>query len=981
MVLFRGWLARLVAGCLLVTVEFFPVSPRGQFALAFQPLLGERTVPSDAYDLAQTTLATGDFRGALQIAGREYQGAIQVGGQRWIDSIAAAAIVGECHYELGDLRAAVAAYEDAMLLATTHSDWLLSVQFPQQRLRPSGQARVATWGRSGRGATPAAIPETVSIFQGGADPEQVLKKGGVLAGPVNFPIRPQQIMRAIVISIYRHGCIMGPLAAESAPLTGMQRALAKRPAPANHYSQSWIDVALGMALWSQGRADDAFARFKNGLLAENQFDHLLTSWALIGMGRIALDAGRDAEAAQFFEEATYTAADHGDARAIEEAFHWAFTAHMAAGSRGVPASIAGGADWCRRGLPVIHARLMAMQAECLATAGDPQAAGRLLTGIDGRLTRGDPGRGLCGADLAAAAASVAYRTGAIDLGDQEIGRAITIMQSREPRLFQLDRLVAAVRGGASVLSDRRASELFAGLLGDPPPRRFVIDPVGTLASITASRQEAFEAWIALADRRSQEDGTAAAEAAARGRWLESQPFGGRRNAIETLIASSADSLPADAAVRRAAILARAPQLAAAVDVMTRRAPALRNNLLAEEPANAQDLESWQEYRRAATTRAGMVAALAAGREPTAFDFPPLLPPAEIQRRLQAGEVMLSFRWTSSSLVGAIDSKNGRAHWEIKQTATLTKEMMALARALCLFESATAVPTERLVTSDWKLHAERIERILFKDSRINLGDPAVKELVIVPDGLLWYLPFEILPVGSGRDAPTDAEPSPMLRDTCRIRYCPTRSLGVDRFAATVDAGLVGVHVGRMHRGDNPEASRQLTERLTTSLGQPVFLGTPSGPPALVAASLVDTLVIFDELASDSGVAGRPLVPGTQRQTGITFGDWVASPRKQPRRVVTPGFVSAMHSGLTKLPSRPGDDLFLSVTDLLAAGARTAVVSRWRMGGTSTVHLVEEFVRDQWQHAAGAGIMPSAAESWHRAVDIVSAEEPDVTRGTG
>ena len=71
---------------------------------------GGQTVPTAGYDLALLTLASGDFTAALQIASEEYQGSVKAGAQRWIDSIAAAAAVGECHYELGDFRRAVAGY-------------------------------------------------------------------------------------------------------------------------------------------------------------------------------------------------------------------------------------------------------------------------------------------------------------------------------------------------------------------------------------------------------------------------------------------------------------------------------------------------------------------------------------------------------------------------------------------------------------------------------------------------------------------------------------------------------------------------------------------------------------------------------------------------------------------------------------------------------------------------------------------------------
>jgi len=91
-------------------------------------------------------------------------------------------------------------------------------------------------------------------------------------------------------------------------------------------------------------------------------------------------------------------------------------------------------------------------------------------------------------------------------------------------------------------------------------------------------------------------------------------------------------------------------------------------------------------------------------------------------------------------------------------------------------------------------------------------------------------------------------------------------------------------------------------------------------------------------------------------------------------------TAMAGGLSKLPARPGDDLFLATTDLLAAGSRRAIVSRWRMGGKVAVDLVEEFLRDvataASDEANAAG--PRAAESWHRAVNLVTAEQPDPAR---
>ena len=1000
----------IAALLLSVVVALVPATLAAQVVL--QPGLGVaggQTVPSPAYDYALAALAAGDFTSGLEIAARDHRGGIRAGAQRWIDSIASAAVVGECHYELGSLREAVAAYDEALLISAAHAEWLLAVQFPPQAPRPLAGQRVATWGRSQRNTSPASMPGTVSIRLGGADPNEVLKKGGVLGAPVNYPIRPQEIMRALVIALYRRGVILGEIAREGAPIDEAAKALLRRPAPPNHFSQSWIDIALGTALWSQGKADQAQPLLTRGLLIGNQFDHPLTSWGLIVLGRIALDSDQPALAARTFEEATYTAADYGDTRALEEAFRLAATAHLAAGTRGVPASIRGGAEWSRSTMPVLRATLLGLEAESLAVAGDGRAAAAALDDIDGRLLRGDPGRGLVGSQQAYAMAMTAYDAGDLTSGDRELERAVDIARRREPILFQASRLVEMLMAGLGGISDRQADLLFAKLLGDPSPRDTSIDPVGSLARLSTPRTEAFEAWFAAATRRGSDATLNAAEAAVRSRWLVTQPLGGRRTAVECLLGSDPERVSRTDAARRAAVLARHPELSAVLDTMTRVRTPLTAGLLAAAglPAPAAedggqrlqlpgDPIAWRDYQQAADRCRQYVAEIAAGREAPPLDMPPLTPGPEIRRRLAPRQLILSFHWTTSGLLAALESHERVATWQVQQPAAVAKEIQSLAKSMCLFDPIASVPTERLQASDWQVSAERIERLLFENSKIELAE-GIEELVIVPDGMLWYLPFELLPVGSARPAivgkrlppptesgasrasttePDDQPESKRLRDVCRIRYSPTRSLAVLRFETPQTSGPLGIYAGRLFRGDKPAIAQESAWQLTGSLDRAVVLPPPvPAPPMSLVASLFDTLVVFDELAGDGPTATRPLFSTQGGKPAMTFGDWLSPPSKRPQCVVLPGFQSAMAGGLAKLPARPGEDLYLAVTDLVAAGGRTAVVSRWRMGGKTSVDLVEEFLRDRQIAEAD---LPPAAESWQRAVEMAMAEQPDVGR---
>jgi tetratricopeptide (TPR) repeat protein len=524
-------------------------------------------VPTPAHDLALEALAEGQYAAASEIAGQDYQGGVRVGAQRWIDSIASAALLGECLYELGSLGDAVARYDEAMLSFATHGEWLLAVQFPTQPLRPLAGGRVATWGRSERNAAPAAIPETASMRQKAADAQQVLQRGGVLAADYDRMVRPQEIMRLLVIAIYRHRVLLGDLAPQSGGLDAATKALMRRPAPPNHWSHSWIDIALGAASWAQGKHDQATPLLTRGLLVGNGFDHGLTSWGLIILGRMALEADQPQRAAKLFEEATYTAADFGDARALEEAFALAATAYAMAGSRGVPASIQGGCAWARGNLPALRARLLATEAELLAAAGDARAASAALKEIDGRLLRGDAGRGTLGSQAAYARALADYATGDVADGDGRLEAALEIARSRTPRLFQTTRLVELIAAGSTAFSDRQADALFATLLADPAPRDFAADPLAALAALSAPRADAFDAWVAAAARRGTDAAIEAAEATTRHRWMAAQSLGGRRVAVERLLSGDPRSLTPASAARRAALLGATPELSAAIDRM------------------------------------------------------------------------------------------------------------------------------------------------------------------------------------------------------------------------------------------------------------------------------------------------------------------------------------------------------------------------------------------------------------------------------
>jgi hypothetical protein len=179
---------------------------------------------------------------------------------------------------------------------------------------------------------------------------------------------------------------------------------------------------------------------------------------------------------------------------------------------------------------------------------------------------------------------------------------------------------------------------------------------------------------------------------------------------------------------------------------------------------------------------------------------------------------------------------------------------------------------------------------------------------------------------------------------------------------------------MGRGEKQPEAAAAVATMTAGLERAITLELPTaGPPAALVGSLFDTLVVYEEAGIAEPTGGTPLLSAGQGRSGMTLADWLAPPPKRPRRIVLPGLTTAMGGGLLSTPARAGEELFLATTDLLAAGATTALVSRWRTGGGVSGELVREFL----QETTGPGGIP-AAEAWQRAVEIVTPERPDLER---
>jgi CHAT domain-containing protein len=353
--------------------------------------------------------------------------------------------------------------------------------------------------------------------------------------------------------------------------------------------------------------------------------------------------------------------------------------------------------------------------------------------------------------------------------------------------------------------------------------------------------------------------------------------------------------------------------------------------------------------------------IAVRREPAEMVFPPQRKTKDIQQSLPQGQVVMAFFSTSRDVYAFLFSHDRYAAWRVQSPTQLQKQITLFLRDMGNYEANHELSGTDLAKGNWRASGAKVMQLLLARSNVDLA-ANFEELVIVPDGFLWYLPFEALSVG-----PPDRQR--LLISNARVRYAPTAGLAVPYASAQKPHPTIGVALGKVHPKDDAAVSTDAFGRLS-----PVVEGAVQLPASLPAASavyrvLLDGLIVLDEIQPGDGPYDwRPLQVDRQKSTD-TLSSWFTLPFGGPRQVMMPGFHTAAESGLRK-GRATGEEIFLSVCGLMSAGARTVLISRWRTSGQTCFDLIREFAQEL-PHTG-------AAEAWQRSVKLAAATPIDPDR---
>jgi tetratricopeptide (TPR) repeat protein len=902
----------------------------------------------------------GEYRDAQRLLTREARTSIRIGvTQRWIDAICYHAMLGEVYYHQGQPQLALAQFNEACSMYLQYPKWMLSLEFrgqPQPNL--SLARKVIPWGPSAREFTLGDVQETMLIQFGDnlATQSQVAQTGGVLRQMQYWQVNVVEITRSLALAIRRRNELLGPLAPHDPLSRDLVNKLSGGITPPHHWIGAWADLLLGLAYAGQGNIDQAFQRLQRAERIAGQFDHQLTGVALLEQGRLAMEAGKTGAANQLFLEASISAYYYEDPMVIDEAFRlWAMSELGSLKPRPNPVLDAAAAWAQRERFDHLYARLCFTRAEELMLADNWKQAATTLQNGQAKLR--DAATGLLGNWSRYLEARILAEMGKPNAVDM-LNTALTVHYNMSPSVMQLGLTNQwfdnqSLRASAAV-------GIYGMLLNDPSPKSWAFRPLETLALLKAPLDASYERWIAaLGERKDKVAAMEVADLAKRRRYFNALALGGRIASLRDTLESPDNTLSPGSRALRNDLLMRYPEYDNLIKEGTALEQQVRARWQPEMDKDAlQDVASlWDDLAENIAEREQIVARLGLSRVPSEFQFPPTAPVADLQSHLKPGQALVVFHVTSNGLLGFLVTEKASSVWNCGPVGAISRDVAKFLTQVGNHDRNSSLDEKQLAATDWQEAGQAVFQSLFDGSSLDFA--SLQELIVVPDGVVWYVPLNALPVKRDNDAVT-------LTSIAKVRVVPTMGLAVGYAAPWRRVQHTSVVGDDLVPGEKTADRALNLANLKAAMPNLIDVPTPLPVPTPVIATALDAAVVLDEfdIERDEPLAWAPLPIGRTNEEN-SLGAWANLPRNGPQRLIYAGAHTVAENGGKASRKRnnmspPGSELFLASCSLLSSGAQTVLLSRWKVGGQSTLEIVREFVQELPKS--------TAADAWQRCIEV-------------
>ncbi|MEL7497563.1 MAG: CHAT domain-containing protein [Planctomycetota bacterium] len=895
-----------------------------------------------------------DYKDGLKYYARVSKRAYRFGNRRFLDSICYWTMMAECHYHMGNYSQAVEFYEQSLQLYLTHQNenWQSRITPPMaiQQDNAALQRAQVTWGVPTRKGSVARIPDVFQVIFGQMANERVLQQGGVVQNPEIKKVDVSEIMRCVALCLHRRRVIKGPTA-KLDPLTAqLVTGLSMTNAGDGSVMGSYNGVVLGIAMAATEDWEAAAAILKRSVQLSGGLDHPLTPLALMESAHVAQAAGSDTVASVLAMEASYSAAIFSQYDLVEEALSLGTMLHLKSNRTPFP-PLAFAIEWARRNRArMMQASMIVRLAECYSEAGDPATSAKILS------QAGQAIRARTTLDGAVVSARLKYVTalngflqGNFNRGMSSLNAALKHFQNAGSlwvyRLTLADSLLAA-----GTINARQADQLYSVLLHDPTEEDWLTDPIESIAFLATPHVGAMERWFEIVvQRRDYKRALEIGEQIRRHRFFASLPLGGRlmgfrwgTEAPELAVTKSARGIRAKF-LNENPIYLRASQQATQLQQELDALP-LQPDPDSDEAKKQADLV--KKLSVIASTQEAILASNALRRLPSELAFPPSHPVAELRTGFRDDQVALVTVATFNGYHWFLANKKAVKYVGFSSVRDVHRGVAKWLNELGVSEAS--VDVNKLAEEDWKVSAKTLANQFFPDSKPADWEP-VQELLIIPDGALWYLPFEALLIGE------DAEQK-FLSEFVDIRYAPTFALGVGAQREVNEGQKTAVVVSRLHiRGDEALAVGAFDELKKTMPEASKFESIRTSTNTF--GGLVDTLVVWSEIKPTKGrpMNLAPMQMGSAKYDG-TLGDWMSLPWRGPEQIIMPAYQA---DGITMRSKSFGGEMFLTTMAMMASGSRSILISRWNTAGKTSIDLTRQYLEKQKEDGVAKALADSRA----------------------
>ncbi len=261
-------------------------------------------------------------------------------------------------------------------------------------------------------------------------------------------------------------------------------------------------------------------------------------------------------------------------------------------------------------------------------------------------------------------------------------------------------------------------------------------------------------------------------------------------------------------------------------------------------------------------------------------------PDELKKSLDTGEVLVVFHNVGENMYGFSVTKSNVNIWQPPDPRRLRTGLGNFLRALGNYGPNHDLSVAELKGDTWRKAAKDTYAAIFKDSRIDVGKTT--SLVVVPDNLLWYLPFEaLIPPGKTEK---------ILADHFPVRYGPTAALAVSNPRPLRRVQHTGILPGDLKFAGEEAERAKLLQQLTDAVAGPLVLPEPLQQPARLVSPLLDSLIVFDDLGGETFGDASTLLPRSRNAAKDKSNAWISLPYGGPERIVLTGFKTEAEQGL-------------------------------------------------------------------------------------